>query len=157
MRRLLEFISLLFLPLSRTKASQRKSVALYQYLLVLLKLTGLGLLIYYFYKNGLSLDNLLNESLIDYRIQNILAYLAMLMPLLALAVLLRNMNVKDNVGLVLLGFSVAFIIYATTKSLPLTLLISSLASIGLASLTYNKETVLNNENKEKKGVGEKWW
>ena len=159
---ILDLISVIFVPLSRNNAEKRKGVTIYQLLLLLLKVAGIGALGYLAVKLGIKnineintvIDNLFKDNVL---IKNIVTYIAMLMPLLALAVLLRNLGVKENPGLVLLGFAIAYLTYVTTKLLPLTLLISSLFAIGLASYTYANAKEVTEIKKERKGVGEKWW
>lgn len=155
--RILNLISVIFLPLSRTRVAKGKSITIYEILLVLLRVVVLGIAAIVLL-NNYDYEHLIETFNTDYKVvNNIIAYLTMLIPLLAIAVLLRNLNVKDNTGLVILGFAVAFIIYATTKSPYITLLISSLMAIGLASLIPNDNEVKSEIKTEKKGVGEKWW
>ena len=160
--KLFDLISVIFVPLSRTNAAKTKGVGLYAILLALLKICGIVALVAL--TSGLTFNAIPSisssfEELVGnnkYAI-SILAYLAMFIPLIAFAVLLRNLKVKENPGLVILGFAIALLAYATTKSIRFTLAISALGAIGIASLVYTNVSVSTEVKSERKGVGEKWW
>ncbi len=154
---IIDFVVTLLLPLSRNQAEKGKSVFVYQLIALLIRGVAFGVCASYLFSKGTEIPALLSSiTTTNGWIFNAFAIIGVLLPSLGIAVLMRNLSVKDNYGIFFAGVSVAMLAYYVSKNFYVTILLVALLAIGLGYYDFNraeKETVKTTN----KGGGEKWW
>ncbi|MBR2067389.1 MAG: PTS sugar transporter subunit IIC [Solobacterium sp.] len=147
----------LFLPLSRTAAEKGKGITLYHFLPMILTGLVFGIVSQIVLAQGDALTTFVSNLANANRwLFTSFAIFASLLPCLGIAVLLRNLKVKEVSGLLFLGIAAAALTYLMNKSVSMMLLVGGLVAVGVATILYSFEKGSVAGTKEK-GVSGKWW
>ena len=154
----IDLITVIFLPMARNNAEKGKSVFIYQLLSIIIRGLIYGAFASYLYAQGASIQTLLSNITTNYSwVMNAFAIVGILLPALGIAVLMRNISVKDNYGVFFAGIAVATIVFFTTNNTYATLVLVGMIAFGIFYYDFNNQKENSVEKSTTKGGAEKWW
>ncbi len=152
-----QMLNMVFLPLARNAAEKadEKKIGLYNLLAFLLRGIVYTITAVVLMNNLAGLENLLaGLEKSNWILQTVNAF-AMLMPCIGIAVLTRNLTVKNMPGAFLAGAAFSAIACSVWKS-PIVLLAGVMVAFGLSAYDYHAQTD-KKQDKSMKGGATKWW
>ena len=151
-------LNMVFLPLARNAAEKadEKKIGLFNLLALLLRGLIYTVVAVLLMNQLTGLESLLSGLEKSAWIMQTVNVFAMLMPCIGIAVLARNLSVKNMPGAFLAGAAFGAIASTVWKS-PVVLLAGVMIAFGLGAYDYHAQTENKKQDKPAKGGAAKWW